>query len=178
MRRLLLHCCCAPCTSGVLWQLEDYDVTCFYYNPNISPKSEHDFRADELKRYLDIMKKDLIVGAYDNEKYVEKIMGLEQEKEGGKRCFLCFELRLRETAKLAKEKGFDLFTTTLSVSPFKNANVLNEIGEKISKEIGIEYLPANFKKNNGYLKSIENSKKYNLYRQNYCGCVYSKRDEK
>lgn len=105
-------------------------------------------------------------------------MGLEQEKEGGKRCFLCFELRLRETAKLAKEKGFDLFTTTLSVSPFKNANVLNEIGEKISKEIGIEYLPANFKKNNGYLKSIENSKKYNLYRQNYCGCVYSKRDEK
>ena len=175
MKKLLLHCCCAPCTSGVLWQLEDYDTTCFYYNPNISPVSEYNFRAEELKRYLGIMNKDLIIADYDNENYEKIIKGLEQEKEGGERCYNCFELRLRETAKLAKEKGFDLFTTTLSVSPYKNADVLNEIGERVGKEIGIEYLKANFKKNNGYLRSIENSKKYNLYRQNYCGCIYSKK---
>ena len=113
---------------------------------------------------------------YDKEKYEEMVVGLEKEKEGGARCYKCFELRLLKTAKFAKDNGFDIFTTTLSVSPYKNHNVLNEIGERISKEVGIEYLPANFKKNNGYLKSIENSKKFGLYRQNYCGCIYSKRD--
>lgn len=177
-KKLLLHCCCAPCTSGVLWQLEDYDVTCFYYNPNISPKSEYEFREKELEKFLKNFDIPLIIGDYDNESYQNVIKGLEQEKEGGVRCFKCFELRLLETAKLAKDKGFDLFTTTLSVSPYKNHNVLNEIGERIGQMVGVKFLPANFKKNNGYLKSIENSKKYGLYRQNYCGCIYSKRDIK
>ena len=112
---------------------------------------------------------------YDNESYNKMVCGLESEKEGGPRCYKCFELRLLKTALFAKEKGFDMFTTTLSVSPYKNHNVLNEIGANIEKMVGIEYLPANFKKNNGYLKSIENSKKFGLYRQNYCGCKYSKK---
>jgi len=175
-KKLLLHSCCAPCTSGVLWQLNDYDITCFYYNPNIFPKSEYEFRKEELEKFLKNFNVPMVSIGYDQEKYNESIKGLEGEKEGGARCFKCFKLRLLETAKFAKENGFNLFTTTLSVSPYKNHNVLNEIGESVAREVGIEYLPANFKKNNGYLKSIENSKIYGLYRQNYCGCVYSKRE--
>ena len=175
-KKLLLHACCAPCTSGVLWQLEDYDLSCFYYNPNISPEKEYKFREEELERFLKNFNIPLYSIGYDKEKYDRVALGFEQEKEGGARCYKCFELRLLETAKFAKDNGFDLFTTTLSVSPYKNHNILNEIGEKVSKIVGIEYLKANFKKNNGYLISIENSKKYGLYRQNYCGCVYSKRE--
>lgn len=175
-KKLLLHCCCAPCTSGVLWQLEDFDISCFYYNPNIAPKEEYEFRKQELEKFLKNFDIPMFFLDYDKEKYEEMVVGLENEKEGGARCYKCFELRLLKTAKFAKDNGFDIFTTTLSVSPYKNHNVLNEIGERISKEVGIEFLPANFKKNNGYLKSIENSKKFGLYRQNYCGCIYSKRD--
>lgn len=176
---LLLHSCCAPCSSYVLEYLSNYfKITILYYNPNISPKEEFIKRCEEQKRLISEMplknKVDFIEGVYDNNRYEELIKGKEQEKEGGSRCHICYNMRLEETAKLAKEKGYDYFTTTLSISPYKNAKVLNEIGETLAKKYGINYLYADFKKKNGYKRSIELSKEYNLYRQNYCGCKYSK----
>lgn len=176
---LLLHSCCAPCSSYVLEYLSNYfKITILYYNPNISPKEEFIKRCEEQKRLISEMplknKVDFIEGVYDNNRYEELIKGKEQEKEGGSRCHICYNMRLEETAKLAKEKGYDYFTTTLSISPYKNAKVLNEIGEALAKKYGINYLYADFKKKNGYKRSIELSKKYNLYRQNYCGCKYSR----
>lgn len=178
-KKLLLHSCCAPCSSYSFLFLKDkFDITSLFYNPNITDKTEHDKRLSELKRLIKEMNLNIdVIEEYDDEfKRISK--GLESEPERGKRCTLCYELRLRKCATLAKSLGFDCFSTTLSISPFKDAKRLNEIGYKLELELGIEYLYLDLKKNDGYKKSIELSKKYNLYRQNYCGCVYSIRKEK
>ncbi len=177
--RLLLHSCCAPCSSYVLEYLSEYfEITDLYYNPNISPKEEHDFRAAELKRLADEMnfknKVEVVEGRYNPEDFYEKVKGHENDKEGGERCFICYEMRLREAMEYAKKGGYDYFTTTLSISPLKNAQVLNDIGKKLEEESGVKYLYSDFKKKNGYKRSIELSREYDLYRQNYCGCVFSK----
>ena len=174
MEKLLLHSCCAPCSSGVLDDLrQNYDITVFFYNPNIYPVEEYDKRAKEQEKYLKQIGISYIICDYDPQKYMDEIKGLEKEPEGGSRCEKCFRLRLKATAEYAKKHNYDIFTTTLSVSPHKNFEVINEIGREISNEIGIPFLEANFKKNDGYLKSINNCKVYNIYRQNYCGCKYS-----
>lgn len=180
--KLLLHSCCAPCSSYVLEYLSGYfEITVYYYNPNISPESEYTKRIYEQQSLIDRLPAKhpitFIAGEYDSDRFYEMAKGLENVKEGGTRCFKCYEMRLRETAKLAKEAEYDYFTTTLSISPLKNAEKLNEIGEKLAKEYGINYLPADFKKKNGYKRSIELSKKYGLYRQDYCGCEFSKREK-
>ncbi|MBQ4151180.1 MAG: epoxyqueuosine reductase QueH [Clostridia bacterium] len=177
--RLLLHACCAPCSSYTLEYLAShFDITLFFYNPNISPEKEYGFRAAELKRFIDEHPacKDvkLVVPDYNSSPFFEIAKGLEEEPECGARCLKCYRLRLYEAAKMAKDGGFDYFCTTLSISPHKNAEALNLIGDEISKEIGVKYLYSDFKKKGGYARSIELSKEYNLYRQNYCGCVFSK----
>ena len=179
--RLLLQACCAPCSSYVLEYLSKYfDISILYYNPNIFPEEEFIKRYEEVKRLIKDMNLEipLINVGYRNEEFEDVIDGLKNEKEGGKRCFKCYELRLRETAKYAKEHSFDYFGTTLSISPYKNANKLNEIGKLLEEEYNINYLYSDFKKKNGYKRSIELSKIYNLYRQNYCGCIYSKRNDR
>jgi len=174
MKKLLLHSCCAPCSSGVLDDLRlEYDITVFFYNPNIYPASEHEKRAKEQERYLQQIGISYIICDYNPEEYMKEIKGFEKEPEGGSRCEKCFEVRLKKTAEYAKKHNYDVFTTTLSVSPHKNHEIINKIGAEISEAYGVDFLPANFKKNDGYLKSINNSKKYNIYRQNYCGCKYS-----
>jgi len=177
---LLLHACCAPCSSYVLEYLSEYfDITLFFYNPNISPKEEHDFRYAELVRLVDEMGLSLrvkvIEGAYESERFYSLSEGLEELPEGGARCAKCYDLRLSETAKLAAEGKYDFFTTTLSISPYKNAEWLNSIGVRLGEEYGVRYLVSDFKKKNGYKRSCELSEKYRLYRQNYCGCEFSKR---
>lgn len=179
--RLLLHSCCAPCSSYVLEYLSDYfEITVFYYNPNISPAEEYEKRAAEQQHLIrELPAKHpihLVVGAYEPERFYAVSRGLEQVPEGGERCFRCFRLRLEEAAKMAAEGGFDYFATTLTISPLKNAQKLNEIGEELSELYKVEYLPSDFKKKNGYKRSVELSALYGLYRQNYCGCVFSKRD--
>ncbi len=176
---LLLHGCCAPCSSYVLEYLSEYfDITVFYYNPNISPKEEFSKRSAELSRLISEMPQKhavrLVEGKYDSERFFEMSKGLENAREGGERCFKCYRMRLEETAKAAKSGGFDYFTTTLSVSPLKNAQKLNEIGKELSDMYGVPYLFSDFKKRDGYKRSCELSRVYGLYRQNYCGCVYSK----
>ena len=176
---LLLHSCCAPCSSYVLEYLSEYfEITVFYYNPNIFPESEFKKRIHEQEKLIrELPAKHTIhfqAGNYDSEKFYEMAKGLEMIPEGGERCFKCYELRLRETAKLAKEGDYEYFTTTLSISPLKNAQKLNEIGERLAEEYGVSYLVSDFKKKNGYKRSIELSEEYGLYRQNYCGCVFSK----
>ena len=176
---LLLHACCAPCSSYVLEYLNKYfDITVFFYNPNISPESEFTYRLAELNRLIDEASYENIVNVispeYDSSVFFEMAKGMENLPEGGERCFKCYELRLRESAKAAKQLGFDYFTTTLSISPHKNAQKLNEIGEKLSTEFGVKYLYSDFKKKNGYKRSCELSEKHRLYRQDYCGCVFSK----
>lgn len=186
---LLIHSCCAPCSSYVLEYLSGFfDISIFYYNPNISPESEYIHRLQEQERLLTAMEKDgslggsagasLIRGPYDNDVYRERIAGLENEPEGGLRCAECFRLRLEAAAKKASELRFDYFTTTLSISPHKNAGLLNEIGLEMGRRHGVKYLLSDFKKREGYKRSIELSVKYGLYRQNYCGCVYSKAGRK
>lgn len=171
--KLLMHSCCAPCSSYCITYLKDYfDITILYYNPNIEPYEEYLKRKEEQIRLCNILGVDIMDCDYDNESFRQMVKGLETEKEGGLRCFSCYELRLRKTAELAK--NFDYFTTTLTVSPYKNSNKINEIGLKLQSEYGIKYLVSDFKKKEGYKKSIELSKKYNLYRQNFCGCVFSK----
>ncbi len=177
---LLLHCCCAPCSSYCLEYLcEHFKITVFYYNPNIHPADEYTQRVNEVKRLINEMglqnEVDFIEGENNPDEFYSAVEGMQDIPEGGQRCFLCYELRLRETAKKAKEMNFDYFTTTLSISPLKNSQKLNEIGEKLSEEYGVKHLPSDLKKKNGYKRSIELSKQYNLYRQNYCGCVYSLR---
>lgn len=177
--RLLLHSCCAPCSSYVLEYLSSYfSITVFYYNPNISPESEYTKRLFEQQMLIDRLPARYPVafaaGPYDSERFFQMAKGLEQVKEGGERCFRCYELRLREAAKMAKNAEFDYFTTTLSISPLKKADKLNEIGVRLGEEYGISYLISDFKKKNGYRRSIELSKEYSLYRQNYCGCVFSR----
>ena len=179
--RLLLHSCCAPCSSYVLEYLSDYfEITVFYYNPNISPAEEYEKRAAEQQHLIrELPAKHpihLVVGAYEPERFYAVSRGLEQVPEGGERCFRCFRLRLEEAAKMAAECGFDYFATTLTISPLKNAQKLNEIGEELSELYKVEHLPSDFKKKNGYKRSVELSALYGLYRQNYCGCVFSKRD--
>ena len=180
-QKLLLHVCCAPCSSHVLELLnEAYDITAFFYNPNITLQEEYQKRMEELRRFVGeapFAKTVTVVdGEYAPELFFEMSEGLENEPERGSRCYKCYELRMRRSAEYAKEHGYDIFTTTLSISPHKNAAWLNEIGERLSKEIGIEYLYSDFKKKNGYSRSIQLSKEYNLYRQDYCGCIYSKKD--
>ena len=173
--KLLLHSCCAPCSSSVLERLvENFKVTVFYYNPNIDTKIEYQMRVNEQRRLCDILGVEMIENEHDKQSFLSNINGLEKEKEGGARCSVCFRLRLYKTACLAQEKGFDYFATTLTVSPLKNASLINAIGQELEKESGVKYLPSDFKKKGGYLRSIELSKEYNLYRQNYCGCEFSK----
>lgn len=178
---LLLHACCAPCSSYCLEYLSQYfSITVFFYNPNVYPEEEYSVRADEIRRLIAESEYknpvSLIEGDSDPKEFYGTVKGMENEKEGGIRCFSCYELRLSKTAEKAKEMGFDYFTTTLSISPLKNAEKINEIGEKIAEETGVRHLPSDFKKKNGYKRSIELSREHNLYRQNYCGCVYSKKE--
>ena len=175
---LLLHSCCAPCSSYVLEYLSNYfEITTFYYNPNIYPESEYTKRILEQQTLIAKMRTrhpiSFMAGNYDKDRFYDMARGMEHLKEGGERCFRFYELRLRETAEVAKKCGFDYFATTLSISPLKNTPRLNEIGIRLSKEYGVEYLPSDFKKKNGYKRSIELSKKYGLYRQDYCGCEFS-----
>jgi hypothetical protein len=175
---LLLHSCCAPCSSYVLEYLSRYfRITVFYYNPNIYPDSEYLMRVREqqefIRRFPAKYPIDFIEGAYDTARFYEMAHGMEELPEGGERCFRCYELRLRETAALAAERGYDYFTTTLSISPLKNADKLNEIGGMLAEEYGVSYLYSDFKKKNGYKRSTELSREYGMYRQDYCGCVYS-----
>ncbi len=176
---LIIHSCCAPCSSYVLEYLSRYfKITVLYYNPNIFPKEEYEYRISEQERLIDSMQfvndVKLIASGYTPEDFYSAVKGNENEPEGGKRCRLCFNVRLRYTAALAKKMNFDYFTTTLSISPLKNAEVLNKLGAEIGKEYGVEYLQSDFKKRNGYKRSVELSKEYGLYRQDYCGCIYSK----
>lgn len=178
---LLLHSCCAPCSSYCIEYLSEYfEITVFYYNPNISPEEEYRKRVEEEKRLISELPTKYPVhfreGAYQPERFFAMARGLEEIKEGGERCFRCYELRLLESVLLAEEQGFDYVTTTLSISPLKNAEKLNEIGERLCEGKRVTYLLSDFKKKNGYQRSIELSRKYNLYRQNYCGCVFSKKE--
>ena len=180
--RLLLHSCCAPCSSYVLEYLSDYfEITVFYYNPNISPAEEYEKRAAEQQHLIrELPAKHpitLVVGAYEPERFYAVSRGLETVPEGGERCFRCYRLRLEAAAKMAAEGSFDYFATTLTISPLKNAGKLNEIGEELSQIYKVEHLPSDFKKKNGYRRSVELSAEYGLYRQNYCGCVFSKREQ-
>lgn len=181
--RLLLHSCCAPCSSSVLEYLRRYfEITVFYYNPNISMEAEYQKRVEEQKRLINAYNQlpdssypiAVIEGDYEPEVFYVAAKGLEQCPEGGERCFACYELRLGKTAALAKKQAYDYFATTLTISPLKNAAKLNEIGERLAERYQISWLPSDFKKKNGYKRSIELSAEYGLYRQNYCGCVYSK----
>lgn len=179
-KSLLLHVCCAPCSSYVLEYLNKYfDITVYFYNPNIDDAKEYRYRADEEKRLISTMPLENDVeyseGKYSPEDFYKAVTGLENLGEGSARCIKCFELRLEDTAKHALEGGFDYFTTTLSISPLKNSEALNAIGKKLSEKYGVCYLFSDFKKGNGYKRSVELSKEYNLYRQNYCGCSFSKK---
>ena len=179
---LLLHACCAPCSTACLERLTNFfKVTIFYYNPNITDENEYKKRIEEIKKLLTLIKPkykvELLEGDYDPNKFFEMAKGLENEPERGKRCYKCYEMRLVETAKIASQLGFNNFCTTLTLSPHKNVNWINEIGEKINNEYSSNYLYSDFKKKEGYKRSIELSKIYDLYRQDYCGCIYSKRDK-
>ena len=179
---LLLHSCCAPCSSYVLEYLsQHFSITVLYYNPNISEEEEYRKRVEEQKRLIRELPVrypvTFLEAAYNPEEYYEAVKGLEHLGERSKRCYSCYELRLAYTARMAKEKEFDYFTTTLSISPYKNAAWLNEIGEKLQQEYAVKYLYADFKKKNGYKRSIELSEQYHLYRQDFCGCSFSKAEE-
>lgn len=179
--RLLLHSCCAPCSSYVLEYLTEYfDITVYYYNPNISPMGEYEKRIAEQKRLISEMKfknsVSFIEGTYNHDEFISLTRGLENLPEGGERCSLCYEMRLEAAAQKAAEINADYFTTTLSVSPYKNTAKLNTIGLKLAMEYGVLYLVSDFKKNNGYKRSIELSTEYGLYRQNFCGCIFSKKE--
>ena len=179
--KLLLHVCCAPCSSYCLEYLSQYfDITVYYYNPNISKKEEYEYRLSEEKRFISIKEFKYPVKLTDSEycpeDFFRAVKGFENETEGGLRCRECFKLRLEATAKKAKAEGFDYFTTTLTISPLKNAALLNEIGAEMAERYGVSWLYSDFKKKEGYKRSIELSREYQLYRQNYCGCVFSKRE--
>ena len=182
IKSLLLHACCAPCSSTCMEKVRDhFDTTVYFFNPNITNEEEYNKRAEELERLVEIYNSaenahiGLITDIYNPSYFIEIAKGYEDCPERGERCLRCFELRLRQSAMMAREKGFDYFTTTLTLSPLKDEQALNQIGYRIAKEVGgINWLPSDFKKENGYKRSIELSKEYNLYRQDYCGCVYSK----
>lgn len=173
--KLLLHSCCAPCSSAVIQKLKEYfDITVYYYNPNISPVEEYEKRKAEQKRLLALWHIPLMECDYEGDRYENAVKGLENEPERGKRCDVCFALRLKKTALTAKEGGYDYFCTTLTVSPHKNAELLNRIGKQEGERVGVTFLPSDFKKQNGYLTSIRLAKELGLYRQDFCGCAYSK----
>ncbi len=176
--KLLLHVCCAPCSSSVIEYLEEkMDITLYFYNPNISDREEFYYRLSELQRFIEERpgrKFPIITPQYDPDEFFTIAKGFEELPEGGTRCFGCYDLRLRKTAEAAADGNFDFFTTTLSVSPYKNAEKLNAVGTALAEEYGVRYLTSDFKKKNGYLRSIELSSVYNLYRQDFCGCVFSK----
>lgn len=179
--RLLLHSCCAPCSSYCLEYLSDYfSITVLYYNPNIYPEAEFVKRAEEQRRLIGEMKVKnpvtLVVDRYDENEFFDAVRGLERIREGGERCFVCYRLRLERAAEYAKENGFDYFCTTLSISPLKNARKINETGGELSDIYGVRFLPSDFKKKGGYQRSIELSREYGLYRQNYCGCIFSREE--
>ena len=180
--RLLLHSCCAPCSSYCMEYLSEFfDITVFYFNPNIYPEEEYLNRVSEQKRLIEEMSfkrpVSFLAGEYEPGRFYEAAKGLENEPEGGARCEKCFILRLEETVALAKKEKFDCFTTTLSISPLKSAEKLNNIGEKLAEKYGVKFLNSDFKKRGGYQRSIELSKEYGLYRQDYCGCVFSRREQ-
>ena len=177
--RLFLHSCCAPCSSYTLEYLSNYfDITVYYFNPNISPKEEFDKRFAEQKRLIDSLPAKnpikLVLGEYNYDDFLQIARGYENVAEGGERCFRCYRMRLESTARIAKEQGFDYFCTTLSISPLKNSQKINQIGYEVAQKYGIKWLPSDFKKREGYKRSIELSRKYNLYRQSFCGCIFSK----
>lgn len=175
--KLLLHVCCAPCSAYVIEQLQkDHEVSLFYFNPNIYPDSEYEIRKNESQRYAKDLGIEFVEKKLEHNIWLEKVRGLENEKERGKRCFICYKYRLEETAKYAKESGFDIFTTTLSISPHKSSEMINLAGKEIGKEIGVKYLEADWKKDGGFKKSCEISKENDFYRQNYCGCEFSIRN--
>ncbi|SEN47268.1 5,10-methenyltetrahydrofolate synthetase [Peptostreptococcus russellii] len=181
VEKLLLHSCCGPCSSYVLEYLSEYfEITIFYYNPNIYPSDEYFYRVEEQKKIIELTNAKnpihMITGKYEVEKFYKMAEGLEDVPEGGIRCHKCYEMRLREAAKIAKKGNFDYFTTTLSISPHKNSQVLNKIGEKVGEEEGVKHLPSDFKKNNGYKRSCEITKEFGMYRQDYCGCEFSKKE--
>lgn len=178
MKKMLLHSCCGPCSTQVIEVLKnDYQLTIYYYNPNIDTEEEYLHRLSEEKRYCKEVGIEVVEDGYDANEFLVAVKGLEKEREGGARCPVCFRLRLEKTAEKAKKDGFDCFGTTLTVSPHKNAEIINAIGLEVGKEKGIEFIEGNYKKQDGYKKSIELSKKFNLYRQNYCGCSFSKNVE-
>ena len=180
-KKILLQSCCAPCSTAVIERLVDeFEITILYYNPNIYPEEEYLKRKAEELKYIEIFNAktpenqiNFLDCDYESEKFYEKTKGFENEREGGARCALCFRLRLEKTATLAKQNGFDVFGTTLTVSPHKNAEVINGIGLELQREIGVEFLISNFKKQNGYKRSVELAKENDLYRQNYCGCEFA-----
>ena len=183
--RLLLHACCAPCSSYVLEYLSEFfDITLYFYNPNIAPEEEYEYRAHELERLVSEMRLSdrvsVVIEKYNSDEFYNIAKGLESLNEGGERCMRCYDLRLEVTARYALQGGFDYFTTTLTISPYKNSRKLNEIGAKLSEIYGVKYLFSDFKKKNGYKRSCELSERYGLYRQDYCGCEFSKiqRDNK
>ena len=178
---LLLHSCCAPCSSYVLEYLSQFfRITVFYYNPNIYPDEEYFHRVREQQEFIKKFPAKnpiaFIEGDFDKHRFYDTVKGMENVREGGERCFACYELRLREAADCAKSNGMDYFCTTLSISPLKNAEKLNEIGQGLAAEYGVKYLPSDFKKKNGYKRSVEISREYGMYRQDYCGCIFSMRD--
>lgn len=195
--KLLLHSCCAPCSSYVLEYLsQNFQITVLYYNPNIYPDEEYVKRVEEQKSFIRRFSEQagvcagkegeapkrypigFVEGAYEKERFYEMAKGMEAMPEGGERCFRCYELRLREAARYAKELGMDYFTTTLTISPLKRADKLNEIGERLAEEYGVAYLASDFKKKNGYKRSVELSAEYGMYRQDYCGCVFSMQERR
>ncbi len=175
--KLLLHTCCAPCATSVIEKLkEKYEIDVFFYNPNIHPKKEYGIRLDEIKKLCSFHKIKLHIGEYDTKKWFKLTKHYKQEKEGGKRCTICYAYRMFKTAKLAKQNGFQYFTTTLSVSPLKKYDKIKHIGETLSNALGVKFEDTDFKKKDGFKRSVELSKQFNFYRQNYCGCIYSMRD--
>lgn len=181
--RLLLHSCCAPCSSYVLEYLSDYFlITVFYYNPNITPRAEYEKRVSELRRLIGLLPAKhpirLEAGKYEPEKFFAMAKGLEDEPEGGERCRRCYRLRLTAAARMAKAGDYDYFTTTLTISPMKNSRTLNSLGEELGHICRVRHLPSDFKKKNGYKRSVELSAEYRLYRQDYCGCVFSEREQR
>lgn len=180
-KRILIHSCCAPCSSYVLEYLSQYfDITVLYFNPNITDKDEYNLRCAEQERFCNVLptknKISFVAGEYNSADFFEIAKGLENELEGGARCVECFKLRLEHTAQIAKAQKFDYFTTTLTISPLKNSQIINQIGADLQEKYGINYLFSDFKKREGYKRSIQLSAEYGLYRQNYCGCIFSKRE--
>lgn len=180
--KLLMHVCCGPCSTACLSVIADYfDITLLFYNPNIHPQQEYSKRYLELERFVDIKNQSgydikIVNAPYDPNEYFEHVKGLENEKEGGLRCNECFKLRLDYSAQYALKHGFDYFTTTLTISPYKNSQTINSLGKMLEQKYGIKYLFSDFKKNDGYKMSIQICKQYGIYRQDYCGCVFSKKE--